>query len=241
MAERSVFAHCLNARDLGGHRAATGTRIPPRRLLRSDHVAAAAFRNRYDAPGRPEVVTLIDLRSRSELGHPAQSIGEAVGLHLPLENPQRGMTPEDWRNPHAVGARYLELLVNGSESVAEILAILTDPASYPVAIHCSGGKDRTGIVVALLLALLGVCDEDIGADYALSGFGAARLLAALPGWSLRSAPTGLRCSATPPCRPVRRGHRFGPLPGGLSRHPAPRARRGRGRPGVGTARRRGAT
>ena len=45
------------------------------------------------------------------------------------------------------------VLLDGEDSVAEILAVLTDPATYPVAIHCSGGKDRTGIIAALLLAL----------------------------------------------------------------------------------------
>lgn len=121
---------------------------------------------------------MIDLRSGPEL-RPARAVAAANRLHLPLDNPQRGMGEDDWQNPHAVAQRYLELLLDGEDSVAELLAVLTDPASYPVAIHCSGGKDRTGIVVALLLALLGVSDDDIRADYALSGFGAARLVIAL--------------------------------------------------------------
>lgn len=103
----------------------------------------------------------------------------AVALHLPLDNPQRGMTSDEWNNPHAVGERYLQILLDGEDSVAETLAVLTDPTSYPVALHCSSGKDRTGIITALLLALLGVNDDDILADYALSGFGAARLVLAL--------------------------------------------------------------
>ena len=122
---------------------------------------------------------MIDLRSESELRGTEFATSTAVGLHVPLDNPQRGMTSDDWHNPHAVAERYLELLLNGADSVAEILAVLTDPASYPVAIHCSGGKDRTGIITALLLALLGVSDAAIMADYALSGFGAARLVIAL--------------------------------------------------------------
>jgi len=111
--------------------------------------------------------------------HPELVTLHARGLHLPLDNPQRGMNAEDWANPHSIAERYLELLLTGADSVAEILAVLTDPASYPVAVHCSGGKDRTGIIAALVLALLGVSDDDIMADYALSGFGAARLVIAL--------------------------------------------------------------
>ena len=52
---------------------------------------------------------------------------------------------------------------------------MTDPAAYPAVIHCSVGKDRTGILVALLLSVVGVEDDDIVADYALSGMGTARL------------------------------------------------------------------
>jgi len=176
--EQAVFVGCFNFRDLGGHLAGVGTRVPARRLFRSDYIAEA-WKRRGDAPTRLGLKTVIDLRSRSELRHAPFVTRAAVGLHLPLDNPQRGMTPEDWRNPHSVAERYLELLLNGADSVAEILAVLTDPASYPVGIHCSGGKDRTGIIAALLLALLGVSDDDIVADYVLSGFGAARLVIAL--------------------------------------------------------------
>ena len=62
-----------------------------------------------------------------------------------------------------------------TKSVAEAFAILTDPACYPAVIHCSVGKDRTGVLVSLLLSALGVDDDDVVADYALSGMGAARL------------------------------------------------------------------
>ena len=171
-----AFAGCCNARDLGGLLAGTGRRIPSGRLFRADCIPARSLAN-ADETGRMRPATVIDLRSDAEVRRaPAPT---ANRLHLPLDNPQRGMGPEDWQHPHAVAERYLALLLDGEESIAEILAVLTDPAAYPVVIHCSGGKDRTGIVVALVLALLGVADDDIAADYALSGFGAARLLMAL--------------------------------------------------------------
>ncbi|MDA8283789.1 MAG: tyrosine-protein phosphatase, partial [Actinomycetota bacterium] len=58
-----------------------------------------------------------------------------------------------------------------------VLGMLTDPATYPVAYHCFAGKDRTGILSAVVLELLGVSDEDIIADYALSREGMDRMLA----------------------------------------------------------------
>lgn len=175
--EHTAFVGCLNFRDLGGHLTGVGKRIPPRRLYRSDFIGdARPLGGRWPSS---RLRTVIDLRSESEIRHAAFVQPVASRFHLPLDNPQRGMTSEDWSNPRTVAERYVELLLNGADSVAEILAVLTDPASYPVAIHCSGGKDRTGIIAALLLALLGVSDEDIGADYALSGFAAARLVIAL--------------------------------------------------------------
>jgi protein-tyrosine phosphatase len=188
--EQAAFVGCLNFRDLGGHLTAMSCRIPARRLFRSDYISEA-WKLGGDAPARSRLKTVIDLRSESELRRTEFVTSASVGLHVPLDNPQRGMTMEDWRNPHSVAERYLELLLNGADSVAEILAVLTDPASYPVAIHCSGGKDRAGIITALLLALLGVSDGAIMADYALSGFGAARLVIALQ-QRLRDRPDIIR-------------------------------------------------
>ena len=48
--------------------------------------------------------------------------------------------------PEQVAIHYLELLLSSDESIAEALAVLTDPAAYPAVIHCSVGKDRTGIL-----------------------------------------------------------------------------------------------
>lgn len=123
------------------------------------------------------MTTVIDLRSDEER---RQGPSYAVpSIHLPLENPQRGISPDEWTDAARVAARYFDLLMTGSDSVAEILAILTDPAAYPVVIGCSSGKDRTGIVAALLLGLVGVSDDAVVADYAMSGLGCVRILDAL--------------------------------------------------------------
>ena len=100
---------------------------------------------------------------------------QPVYFHLPLGNPvnSSGM---GWSDPEQVAMRYFELLLDGTDSIGETLAMLTDPAAYPAVVHCSVGKDRTGIVMALILSLLGVADHDIVADYALSGIGTARLV-----------------------------------------------------------------
>jgi hypothetical protein len=119
---------------------------------------------------------VVDLRAHGEVeltGRYPDS--EPSYFHLPLGNPvdSAGI---GWNDPEDVAARYFELLLDGADAISETLAVLTDPTAYPAVIHCSVGKDRTGIVMAVILSLLGVADEDIVADYALSGIGAARLV-----------------------------------------------------------------
>jgi len=81
-----------------------------------------------------------------------------------------------WVEASYVAKRYSEMLDQGRAAVVEALAILTDPATYPAVFHCAAGKDRTGILSALVLGLLGAADESIVADYALSGGAMIRFL-----------------------------------------------------------------
>ena len=166
---------CCNLRDLGGYPTADGSRIRPRLLLRSDALTAASDADRrwLRATG---LTTIIDLRSDVEVVLFGNSVDLAPTLHhLPL-----GMGPDSvgsvrWADPEDIASYYFELLLAGGDTVSEVLAVLTDPATYPAVLHCSIGKDRTGILVALILSLLGVAEDDIVTDYALSGIGAARL------------------------------------------------------------------
>jgi protein-tyrosine phosphatase len=94
----------------------------------------------------------------------------------------------DWNDvPHPDGTvherwladRYLNFLVDGQEALAIALGVIADPAQAPVVVHCMAGKDRTGVVVALTLSLLGVSDEDVATDYALTEAAMRRLTAYL--------------------------------------------------------------
>ncbi|KAJ3409671.1 hypothetical protein HDV05_004307 [Chytridiales sp. JEL 0842] len=57
------------------------------------------------------------------------------------------------------------LLQHSQTDIAKVFDLLCDPASYPVYIHCTAGKDRTGLIIALVLMLLGVSDQVIVTDY----------------------------------------------------------------------------
>jgi protein-tyrosine phosphatase len=63
---------------------------------------------------------------------------------------------------------YWSLLRQNGERFARILELLGRAGALPALVHCTGGRDRTGVTAALILAALGVDDEDIAEDYALS-------------------------------------------------------------------------
>ena len=76
------------------------------------------------------------------------------------------------------------MLEGGGAAISAILRLLEDPAGYPAVVYCAAGKDRTGVICAIILHLLGVDREEIIADYTLSDAPAQ----ALREWRTRLAP-----------------------------------------------------
>jgi protein-tyrosine phosphatase len=171
---------CRNFRDLGGLRTATGASVRARRLFRSDALTSATVRDRQrlHAAG---LATVIDLRSEQERSVAGMFMADGVVVHhLPLGDlVGREDTWERWRDPGYVAHRYFDVCVSARDSITEAFAVLTDPAAYPVVVHCSLGKDRTGVLVALVLRAIGVPVGTIVDEYTLSRLGARRLLADL--------------------------------------------------------------
>jgi protein-tyrosine phosphatase len=87
--------------------------------------------------------------------------------------------PEGMVHGRWLADRYLNYLTDGRTGLAAALGVIADPGAAPVVVHCMAGKDRTGVVCALTMALLGVSDEDIAADYALTETSMASLNAYL--------------------------------------------------------------
>jgi protein-tyrosine phosphatase len=170
---------CFNFRDLGGYPAAGGRTIRWRRLFRADGLHRLTDADRGDL-GQLGLRTVIDLRSADEVIERGRIAWPAPGLayhHLPMSDvlPDREELPT-WVDASYVAGRYAVLLGQGSRAITQTLGVLADPSAYPAVIHCAAGKDRTGILSAVLLGLLGVPDEAIVADYSLSSGAMVRFL-----------------------------------------------------------------
>jgi protein-tyrosine phosphatase len=165
-----------NFRDLGGYPSVDGRRLRAGRVFRSDslsHMSAADTRHVAEVLG---VVTVVDLRAPHEVetfGHgPLGTLGVVVH-HLPIvdetrpDRIERPMTDDATATP-ALDRIYAAMLERFGTRFAGVLQVVADPANQPVVFHCAAGKDRTGLVAALLLGALGVDDEIIASDYAIT-------------------------------------------------------------------------
>jgi protein-tyrosine phosphatase len=170
-------------RDLGGLPTNEGLRTRTGRLFRG------ASLHRLEADESTAVASLglrsaFDLRTTAEVGARTYR-QDAVALH---HFPVFELSPEFEEPIEDVAVKlaetYIWMLDEGGAAISGILRMLEDPAGYPAIIYCAAGKDRTGVICAIVLHLLGVDREEIIADYALSDAPAQ----ALREWRARLAP-----------------------------------------------------
>lgn len=162
-----------NVRDLGGIVTTDGRSIQPHRLLRSSHLNAVTDRDINRLLNAYQLTTVIDLRNTAEkLELPNAVISGVHYEELPVfDGNVPGMSHESKQNLDAIpDMRALYAYVMNSECLTNLAAIVrrivtAEETDYAILYHCTEGKDRTGMVTALLLLLLGVSREDIMADY----------------------------------------------------------------------------
>ena len=161
----------VNFRDLGGLPLASGGEFPGGRLYRSGTFDFLTPGEAAELVSSLGVATVIDLRALAERERSNRSFPAELDI---LQIPFLTEIDPEWEHPidqssFAVAGRYLDMLERqGRRALPSIISAIT-PDHVPMVIHCSAGKDRTGIVLAILLALAGVPDEAIAADYARSG------------------------------------------------------------------------
>lgn len=171
------YEGCFNFRDIGGYPAADGRRVRW---------------GKYYRAGRQDRMTQADLAGLEKLGIRAQ-----IDLRKPDEISDQGRGPlpdmgADYHNISVIpeggadqlarlvgdtgisGKRYLGYLEFGPDSWLRLFEILANADQLPLVIHCTAGKDRTGVSTAFLLSVLGVDRAWIEADYILTNRDVAR-------------------------------------------------------------------
>jgi protein-tyrosine phosphatase len=179
--ERHVeFARLHNFRDLGGYVGADGRAVRWRQLYRADSLGKLA-----EHPGDWEtfqalgIGTVIDLRHEFEVTrhgrvpeHPGRGYHNLSIEHQPWDLTSLG---PDVVVARFLADRYAEVAEDGAREIRAVLDLLTD-APAPVVFHCAAGKDRTGLIAAFTLDLLGVGEADIVADFARTELARTRFL-----------------------------------------------------------------
>lgn len=157
---------CLNLRELGGLPTRDGRVTASGAFIRGDSVCYLSDAGR-EALRTHGVRSIVDLRRQKELDeqpNPFASVSGIAYVNAPITD---DAVEERLRTLADGGERYVAMVDGGVHRFGAALTALAH-AQAPTVFHCFSGRDRTGIVAGLLLRLVGVPDEAILADYALT-------------------------------------------------------------------------
>ncbi len=159
---------CGNFRDLGGYATADGRSVKWRTLFRSDALHQLNDEDIDVLSGAGVNLAVgFDLRSEVELLNTGPGgVYERGARHVHVPMIQVVAIPDQVGQMPRLS--YVERLQNAQQCVSEVFSLLANGESYPAVFYCAAGKDRTGIMAALILRTLGVQDEQIIEDYSLT-------------------------------------------------------------------------
>jgi protein-tyrosine phosphatase len=155
------FEGMVNFRDLGGLPAEGGT-IRRGRLFRSDSLAYATPSDARRLTGELGLTTIIDLRGLYEVEH----LGRGPLAQTPVVYVSAPIV--DVSGAGDMAGHYLAMLDEKGGVLGSMIRLIAGSAALPAVFHCEAGCDRTGVLAAVVLSLLGVPDEAIAEDYALT-------------------------------------------------------------------------
>ncbi len=171
MTDGVAFEACFNFRDLAGWPTHTGATVARGQLYRSDslHRMTPADLRTFGELG---IRTVLDLRADDERAALGSLPGPPPGVtlrSLPMVDRVAAAARVDVVPPLGERAeRYLRMAADGAPLIGDAFGVLTRPGALPAVFHCAAGRDRTGVFAALVLLVLGVDDDSIVADYALT-------------------------------------------------------------------------
>lgn len=179
---RVEMATIHNFRDIGGYEAMGGMSVRLGALYRADGLYRLALsEDDMEVVRNLRIRTVIDLRSDRELeerGRFPVDKHEVEFHHVPIIDKtwEHTEVPDFANDVDFLVWAYEQMLVDGRDKFRRAFSIIADGAQLPVVYHCAAGKDRTGLLTMLLLGVLGVHDDDIVHDYALSQEAMKRML-----------------------------------------------------------------
>ncbi len=176
----------VNFRDVGGYRTEDGRTVRWRRVFRSGHFAALSDAG-LEALEALGVRVVVDLRGPFEVDRdPSRLPSSTRRIPLPLWNPVDDevdtlgaaiMSEDPAVQRELLGdGKAMTQLLEGNRRMPEtaaaefatFLRVLAGDDGLPAVVHCTAGKDRTGLAIAVLLRTLGVPAETVMEDYLLS-------------------------------------------------------------------------
>ncbi|MEU9039509.1 tyrosine-protein phosphatase [Streptomyces sp. NPDC048352] len=185
------FERLHNFRDMGGYRSADGRTVAWESLYRADSLGKldGADWDRFLGLG---IRTVIDLRypweidAKGRIPEPERFTYANLSIeHRPYDQAEIDPGLDPWRY---LADRFAEVAEDGVDEIRRAVELIADGPG-PAVFHCTSGKDRTGLIAALVLTLLDVPEEEILADFALTELATERLTAdwhaANPGRTMR--------------------------------------------------------
>jgi protein-tyrosine phosphatase len=171
------FEGCFNFRDIGGYLNQDGRRVKKGLYFRAGRQDRMTDKDLAQL-SELNISTQIDLRKQEEVLDQGRGPLEAMGANYI----NIAVIPEGGSDKlnklvgdtGISGKRYLGYLEFGPTSWLRLFGILAEQENLPVLLHCTAGKDRTGVSTAFLLSVLGVSREVIEADYLLTNLDTER-------------------------------------------------------------------
>jgi hypothetical protein len=161
----------VNMRDLGGLPAKGGGWLARAQVFRAAKLTTVSQDDALWLRGTLHLRTLFDLRTEPEIerdGRPESLIELGVTWRSSPVQEQARVSRLLRPDPSDYFESYCAMLDPVRPSLCAVMETIADGRGLPLAISCTAGKDRTGVLVALLLRLLGVSSRVIAADYALT-------------------------------------------------------------------------
>ncbi len=191
----------FNFRDAGGYPTFDGMRVAQGSVFRSDALHELSSRD-LDTLESLGVDRIIDLRSPDEIAQLGRGpLGDGrVEYFTASVIPRTDGEAVGAPSGDDVAKRYLWYLDVGGEAIVSAFEIMARPDRGAVVFHCAAGKDRTGVLAAMVQNLLGVSNDDIVADYMLTD-------RALPAIFARLARDPIHAETIAALPPSRRGVR----------------------------------